>query len=221
MRRYLLLLLLVCSIQPLLAETVYIQDLIFVPLRGGTSDQHRIIHRGIRSGTALELISEDTDTGFSFVRMENGTEGWIRTQYISTEPIARIRLNAVKKQLVALETENQGLRQSIDTLESNSANLAAENNALFQKAQLIRAELDEITRLATDVIRINEENRHLEDRNKLLLDELDTLSQANSQLISRRDQEWFGMGALTLLVGMLPGFWFARKIYHRRTSGWA
>lgn len=221
MRSYLFLLLLVCSMQQSQAETVYIQDLIFVPLRGGASDQHRIIHRGIRSGTALERISEDAETGFSFVRLANGTVGWIRTQYISPKRIARDQLNAANKQLAALETENNALRQSIATLESTSARLTAGNNALSNQSQRIQAELDEITTLAANAIRIDADNKHLKERNNLLLDELDILSQANTQLMRLRDREWFVAGALTLLVGMLPGFWLARKIYHRRTSGWA
>lgn len=221
MRVCLFLLILVCGIQQSRAETVYVQDLIFVPLRGGASDQHRIIHKGIRSGTPLELISADTDSGFSFVRMENGTEGWIRTQYVSTDPIARDQLKVARQQLAELATVNDKLRQSIDTLNKSAARLTAENNALVQQTQLVQAELDEITRLASDVIRIDEENQHLKDRNKLLLDELDVLSQANSQLMRTRDQQWFIAGALTLLVGMFPGFWLARKIYSRRSTGWA
>lgn len=221
MRSYLFLLLLICSMQQSQAETVYIQDLIFVPLRGGASDQHRIIHRGIRSGTALERISEDAETGFSFVRLANGTVGWIRTQYISPKRIARDQLNAANKQLAALETENNALRQSIATLESTSARLTAGNNALSNQSQRIQAELDEITTLAANAIRIDADNKHLKERNNLLLDELDILSQANTQLMRLRDREWFVAGALTLLVGTLPGFWLARKIYRRRTSGWA
>jgi SH3 domain protein len=221
MRKCLFLLFLVCGMQQSRAETVYIQDLIYVPLRGGASDQHRILHKGLRSGTPLELITEDTDTGYSFVRLENGTEGWIRSQYLQPDIIARDHLTVARQGLAALETENSELRQSIDTMAEDAARMTGENIALSQQHQLIKAELDEMTRLSTDVIRIHEENQHLNGRNKMLLDELDELTQANSQLMRIRDQQWFVAGALTLLVGMLPGFWLARKIYNRRASDWA
>jgi SH3 domain protein len=210
-----------CGIQQSWAETFYIQDLIFVPLRGGASDQHRIIHKGLRSGTPLELISEDQESEYSFVRMENGTEGWIRSQYISPQRVAKELLEVVNQQLVALEMENSEFKQTIETLDANAASLTTDNNALSLQAQLIQEELDRITRLATNVISIDTENLHLKDRNKLLLDELDTLTQVNSLLMRTRDREWFLVGALTLLIGMLPGFWFARKIYNRRSTGWA
>ena len=38
------------------AETVYIRDTLYVPLRGGQSSEHRILHKGIPSGTELELL---------------------------------------------------------------------------------------------------------------------------------------------------------------------
>lgn len=221
MRKYLLLLLMVFSIQPLQAKTVYIQDVIYVPLRGGASDQHRIINRGVRSGTAMELISEDPDSGFSQIRMRDGTEGWLKTQYISEEKIARDRIGNIKDQLSKSEQENSRLQENIDELQSAEARLTAENNALIQQNEQTQTELDELKVLSADVINMVEKNRYLSERNTLLLDELDTLSQANSNLISKKDQRWFAFGALTILIGMLPGFWFARKIYNRRSSGWA
>jgi SH3 domain protein len=221
MSRCLFLLLLVCGIQQSWAETVYIKDQIFVPLRAGTTDQHKILHKGIRSGTPLELISEDSASGFSFVRMKNGMEGWIRTQYISTNPIASDLLQVATHQLATLKKENSEFRQTIETLNANATSLMADNNTLSQQAQRVQEELDRITRLATNVISINKENLHLQDRNTMLLDELDALSQINTRLMRSQNKEWFLVGAMTLLVGMFPGFWFARKIYNRRTSGWA
>jgi len=75
MLRYLVLMLVICS-SSALAETVFIQDLIFVPLRGGPSEEYRIIHRGIPSGTELELVRNEEDSNFSLVRLKDGTEGW-------------------------------------------------------------------------------------------------------------------------------------------------
>jgi SH3 domain protein len=220
MNRRIFLLILVCCIQQSWAESVYIQDLIYVPLRDGTSNQHRVIHRGIPSGTLLELIREDPESGFSFVRLQDGTEGWLRSQYLSPEPIARDLLNVASQRLDELEEENEELRQTIDAMQINETSLVDENSSLSQKAQAIQTELDELTRLAENVIGIHKENVHLKDRNKLLLEELNMLSHDNSELMRTREREWFLAGALTLLVGMLPGFWFARKIYNRSTSGW-
>jgi SH3 domain protein len=220
MTKYLTLLSLLIISCTALAETVYVQDVIYVPMRGGASEDHRIIHRGVPSGTPLELIREDEESGFSLVRMQNGTEGWIKTQYISPEPIARDRLREQQQRYEALQDTNNGLQSSLDEMEVTVARLDAEKNSLTLQTHELQDELDTLTNLSADTIKINEENLQLESRNKLLMEELDTLTQMNGRLVDTRDQRWFMIGAATLFMGMLPGFWFARRIYNRRSSGW-
>ena len=81
-------LLLVLS-QCVAADTVYVRDEIYVPLRGGQSTEHRILHKGIRSGTSLNRMEINEDSGYTHVKLENGLEGWIQSQYLSEEPIAK------------------------------------------------------------------------------------------------------------------------------------
>ena len=221
MRRHLILLFTsIISVQAL-AETVFVQDVIYVPVRGGPTEEHRIIHRGLPSGTPLELIREEEDSGFSLVRLQNGTEGWIKTQYISPEPIARDRLRAQQQRYETLQQENAKLQSSRDGLEVTVARLDAEKNGLSLQSNQLQDELDTLTTLSANTISINEENLRLQSRNQLLMEELDHLTQMNGQLVDARDQRWFLIGAATLFMGMLPGFWFARRIYNRRASGWA
>jgi hypothetical protein len=46
------------------AATVYISDALTVPLRRGPSTGHKIIHAGLPSGMALEILGEDKAAGF-------------------------------------------------------------------------------------------------------------------------------------------------------------
>ncbi|HJY42228.1 MAG TPA: TIGR04211 family SH3 domain-containing protein, partial [Steroidobacteraceae bacterium] len=82
---------------PAPAATVYVSDQLTVPLRRGPSNSHKILHAGLPSGTALEVLGEDTAAGFTQVRTANGTEGWVPTQFLSNEPIARDRLAAANR----------------------------------------------------------------------------------------------------------------------------
>ena len=74
------------------AETMYISDSLTVPLRSGPSNSHRILHRGLASGTTMEVLERDEEAGFAHIRTERGTEGWLPMQYLVSEPIARDRL---------------------------------------------------------------------------------------------------------------------------------
>src|SRR5262245_66422391 len=84
---------------PLWAATMYISDQFTVPLRRGPSNSHKIVNAGLPSGMPLEIISEDKEAGFTEVRTPNGTEGWVPTQYLTEEPIARDRLTVANRRV--------------------------------------------------------------------------------------------------------------------------
>lgn len=211
-----------CLSSQVSADTVYVRDTLYVPLRGGQSQEHRILHRGLRSGSALERLEENEETGYTRVRTDNGLEGWLQTQYLVTEPIAATRLETMQNRLDELEASHQQtllrLREANETgetLSSNSSSLAAANTALQQ-------ELDELKALAADVIAINEENQRLNEKRATLQTEIDHLENRNSALQDNQTQRWFLTGGGTVLIGLLFGFWVGRRIYQRRSaSGWA
>ncbi len=208
--------------QAAVAETVYVRDTIYVPLRGGQSTGHRILHRGIRSGTKLEKLETNEETGYTRVRMENGLEGWIQSQYLVEEPIARDLLADYRTKLDEVETAYQKTLLRIQELEQQLSGLDTDNDNLREKNRQLQAELDRITALAADVINIDEENRSLKSEHESLLTEIDELSVANQRLQDTSNQQWFLRGAGVVVIGLLLGFWFARRIYHRRNnSGWA
>lgn len=73
----------------------------------------------LKSGTRVELLDDDTASGYARVRVAPGREGWVLARYLSNEPAARERLVVVQSQLaeqqVALrrvEAENARLREA-------------------------------------------------------------------------------------------------------------
>jgi len=73
----------------------------------------------LKSGTPVELIEEDSASGYTRVRVGPGREGWVLARYLSTEPAARERLAALQSQfaeqqaqLREFESENQRLREA-------------------------------------------------------------------------------------------------------------
>jgi SH3 domain protein len=204
------------------ADTVYVRDTIYVPLRGGQSAEHRILHRGVRSGTALERLETNEESGYTRVRMENGLEGWIQSQYLVAEPIAQDLLQRANDQLSALEAEHRQTLLRFQEMESNRVELVASNDALRQKNQDLTGELTSLTQLAANVIAIDDENKQLRGEHDALLGDIDTLSVANQELQDTSNQQWFLRGGGTVLLGLLFGFWISRRIYHKRNnSGWS
>ena len=187
------------------AQTVYISDELTVPLRSGPSSQHRILHRGLPSGTVMEKIDEDSDAGFTQIRTQRGTEGWIRSQYLVAQPIARVRLEQAQAQLTRLreqlntvQAQNSELNQS----NSNAQNADEQNRA---RIATLEEELAEIRRVSASALETAQENRLLNETNVRLRDELDDLAEAYDRVESNARNQALMIGAGLVFIGLIAG----------------
>ena len=83
----------------------YVADVFYVPLHSGASTKHRIVHRGLKTGTSLTILQTDDKAGFTQVRTQSGIEGWIQNQFISNTPIARTLLKQAQQQRSELQSQ--------------------------------------------------------------------------------------------------------------------
>ena len=197
------------------ADEAYIRDTLYVPLRGGESSEHRIIHRGIKSGTPLERLETNEQTGYTRVRTGKGLEGWLLTQYLVDEPIASTQLDIVKSELQSLDTKHQQTLLSLKEVKEARKVLADQN-------ELLAEDLATITTLSANVVVIDEQNKRLSEERDVLLQKIKNLNEITNALSDDRAQQWFLRGAGVILIGLLFGFWLSRRIYHKRYSGgWA
>ena len=207
---------------PALAQVVYIRDTLYVPLRGGQSTDHRILHRGLRSGTQLTVLDENPETKYSLVRTQDGLEGWLPTQYLTPEPVAQDQLDDARDRARAMESERDAANARVRQLELAGTNLQTQLEAALAAEASARNELDDLTRLAAGVIEVDEQNRALATSVTALNQEIDALHDANARLSDGTRRDWFLRGAGVVLAGLLVGFWLARRIYNRRnTGGWS
>lgn len=200
------------------AETVYIRDTLYVPLRGGQSTEYRILHAGLRSGTPLELLETNEETGYSRVRMEDGKEGWLQTQYLVDEPIASDILQSAQDQLLALEAEHQKALLRVQELQNSRAELMTENEQLRAEFDRLSTELAEITALSESTLDIQAQNESLLEERDALDQQIDALLIANDELQNDSSQEWFLRGGAVVIIALVLGFWFARRIYQRNST---
>jgi len=202
-----------------LAETVYVRDTIYVPLRGGQTAEHRILHKGIRSGTALQRLEENPESGYSRVRMDDGMVGWIQTQYLADSPIAADQLVQASARLARLEASLQENREHLAALVAERDALVFRNAELGEQNQTLQTDLERISSLAANTVAIDAQNRELQAERLALQQQIDDLLQAHAALADDNDQAWFLRGAGTVLLSLLLGFIGARRLYQRRASG--
>lgn len=204
--------------QPLAAVGAvnYISDVVNVPLRSGPSTKHRIIHRGLPSGTQLTVLATDEEAGFTQVRTAGGMEGWVVSQYLIGQPIARVKLAAAEKRLQGLKVKIDKEREAHASLQSEYKETEANNRTLNSQVQALTKELEELKRISADPINEHARNVELAQQNQLLVGQVDELSSMTRQLKDNVQLEWLLYGGALVFIGLLLGV--AIKARPRQTS---
>jgi SH3 domain protein len=221
MRKLVLGLLLVASsivCVPAPAATVYITDQLTVPLRRGPSNSHKILHAGLPSGMALEVVSEDAAAGFTQVRTPNGTEGWVPTQFLSNEPAARDRLTAANRRIESLEQQLKTLRDTYQ--ETRGARTQSEGRVtdLSKQSEKLQAELAEVRRISATSIANYEENKQLKASNESLQKQVTDLTARVRDLDRNVVLKWLLAGGALVVLGLILGAWIKSR---PKRSSWA
>ena len=108
-----------------LAEDRWVTDEFEIMMRSGKSTKQRIIKQ-LKSGTQLELIQVDEESGFAEVKLPSGDQGWVLTRYLRTTPTSRIRLPELESRLENSVNQNKELRKEIDDLKKEKQELQRE-----------------------------------------------------------------------------------------------
>lgn len=200
------------------AEPAWVSDQFEITLRSGPSTSNAI-QLMVDSGTRLEVLERDADSGYARVQTQAGTEGWVLTRYLMSEPAARERIAAQADRLAALDEENRQLKQELAALTQERDTVTGARGQLEDENARLSQELASIKRAAADVLSIDAENQQLKGRVASLERELLTLQEQNTALSDRTARDWFMVGAGVVLLGILIGL-IIPKIRWRRKQRW-
>ena len=187
------------------ARTVYISDELTVPLRSGPSSGHRILHRGLPSGTQMEVLEVDESAGFSRIKTSRGTEGWIRSQYLVNEPIAKLKLAAAQRAMNNAQAALAAEQAKVKELTASNRERGNTNSTYEKRVAELETELAEITRISAGAIQTNADNIKLREVNARLQDELDDIAQSRAQLEDNTFNEALMIGGGLLFLGLIAG----------------
>ncbi len=212
---YLLMLLVIAG--PALATTRYINDELRVPLRKSPCGNCAILHNGLKSGLKLTVI--ETADGWSHISTPGGLEGWMESQYLVDEPIARTQLAELRKRHEAIKTRDARIGNSLEESETELNLLQDELVALQEDNNAMAAELAEIREISTDTLTLHTQNQELIKQNKMLQNEIDVLTATTERLTNSNAQKWFFYGALAVVMGALLAILLPRM--RRRSRGYS
>lgn len=195
---------------------MWVSDEFEITLRSGPSTSNAI-QLMLDSGTRLEVLERDAESGYARVRTQGGTEGWVLTRYLMNEPSAREQLQTLTSQLTNANSRGSSLDSQLSAIrgEYDAANRKIET--LEREKSAVEQELAELKRTAANVLAINEQNKSLMDQLAAAQIRADTLEQENRVLSGQTTRYWFMSGGLVMLVGIILGIWLPRIRWQRRS----
>ena len=209
---------LTCATHMAIAQTRYISDEFFVPFRTGPSIQNAIT-RNLVSGTRVEIVEDREDAGYSRVRLQDGTEGWVQTQYLQAEPIAEARLQSATRELNVARGQVGELERRVAELEASLATTAEGLAEARSQGEEAGAELADVRAASAEALQTRAENENLQRRVAEFEAEALTAGRQIGELRRRERQNWFIIGAAVLLGGIVIGL-VAPTLRRKRRSSW-
>lgn len=203
------------------AETMYIDDTLLVPLRSGEGTGFRIVHKGLPSGTALEIIERNAESGYSLVKTASGIEGYLPTRYLSQEPIARDKLVRAEKTLTTLRAQNKELSDKLSTLQSNYEALEGQHSNASKSLTANTDELARIKAISADALNLDRSNRELRNSNEELRNQLELLEVENSRLKDKSESNMMLIGGALVLLGAILALIIPLLKPGKKNDSWA
>jgi SH3 domain protein len=217
-RSFICLILSICAASAA-AEQRWVSDEFEVMMRSGKGNRQSIV-RQLKSGTRLEVLETDSDEGYTRVRTGSGAEGWVLSRYLVRTPTARLRVPELEQKLRESQTNLSRISNELKQLKSSRSSLESEIGELQSSNSSQASQLERITRLSSDTIKVDQQNIQLKQRLAENEQQIGKLEVENQQLASRANREWFLIGGAVLTAGLLLGLILPR-IRWRKKSSWS
>jgi len=199
---YSALMLLIVLVAPRAMAENYISDELFTYMHSGPGTQYRIIG-SVDAGDKITVLSRDRDAGYTQVVDSRGRKGWVKSDYVTTQP-------GLKERLPALEAELKRVK---------SALASAQDDAKAQQKGLVES-------LAKRNEQISKLEAHSSELNKKLIEAQSEIRALRAKIDTQKDDllmRWFTYGGMVAGGGLLFGLVLPHLIPRkkRRRDGWA
>ena len=123
------------------AETGYVTDRLLLGLHQAEDTSDRPF-RSLESGTRFEVLSRDRL--YARVRLEDGTEGYVKAAYVVTEPPAKLIVTETQAEVERLASELAEAKAAFAEPAAVIDSLKAETRTLESELEAARTRVDEL-----------------------------------------------------------------------------
>ena len=198
-------------------DAVYVADEFSIPLRAGPEANERIIRTEIISGTKLRKLDEPPENNYIKVQTSRGEIGWLPAEFVVTEPPSKLLLDEQKQFVKTLRSELKTANEKADLFENRVIETNDTNQELENRVATLETELANIKALASDTIKINQDNSILKKTNQRLRDSILQLARDEKSVSNTRRHLDFLIGGGLVVAGLIIGLILKGR---RKSTGW-
>jgi len=226
---FVLFILLSVSVRVTHADRRYVSDMLLITLRAGEGREYRVI-KTLKTDTPVEVLEESEE--YLRVRTDEGEEGWVAKQYISSEVPKSVIIGGLKEETSKLNTRIKELEKDqaslleqfevatqshtvkVEELEKNASNRKKEASRLKIELAQITKKHNTLIDQSKNVVDLISEQKRLQAKNVNLDKRVEHLQKENSDLRSTRRLQWFLVGGGVFFIGWIAGKVSRKKKYY-------
>lgn len=202
------------------AETKYVIDEHYFPVRSGKGNEFRII-KSLKSGTAVEVTQKDKDTDWVRIQIPPDIEGWIEDRYLISTPSAKEQLDKLQSMLKRMKESGSSQQSRLIEMEQKIESLTSEKQTLTRTNAALDQELKKIKELSKNAIRLDRTNNELIQKNQQLEVDLEQMTVERDKLKNDNRNTGLKLGALILIAGVILGMVAPMLRPSKRDTGWS
>lgn len=185
------------------AESRWVSDVLYVPLRSGKGNSFRILNRGLKTGLELTFVSEDTEEGWTEVKTASGELGWIRSQYLIDTKPAALQLTTAQRTIDRLKRERASYKEQSKQAKTQLKSASGDSKSLKKQNTDLQQQLNELQSISGDAVALHARHQSLLQNHKIMETELDVIKSENDRLRDDRTMTFFLYGASSVFLGVI------------------
>ncbi|OEU83678.1 MAG: hypothetical protein BA873_04430 [Desulfobulbaceae bacterium C00003063] len=198
---------------PILAETMYVSDVLKLTVRTGKGQDYKIISV-IQSGQTVDVLQPEDK--WALVRLNDGKEGWVLTRYLTSKITNNVKLQWLQKKHKVLTVQTATLLEENTKLKGENKNFKTDLNKTQNKAEELNISYEALKTESADYIKLKSKYAKAASQLAEYVEKSELLEKELTKLEFGRTIRWFLAGAGVLLLGFLIGFGTKRQ--RRRTT---
>lgn len=166
-------------------------------MRAGPGGHYGIVNM-LKSGTQVDVLSQDKKNGYSKIRLRSGETGWVLTRYLMGQPAARERLTQALETLEEVKQREQGTKQGFASIALQKQDLVATKLQLEEDNVKLIKELEYVREVSANAIALDQEKNELAEHVAVAKQQLEEAQERIMGLEKHEQWNWFITGAAVL-----------------------